>query len=93
MKAMHFFLIALFVLVQTAQALERVKYNNPDLIVDLGVGLWAWPIPMDYDSDGDYDLLVSCPDKPSSTTARFLRRDRSDKPRRNDSLQPELQRQ
>jgi hypothetical protein len=45
-------------------ALERVKYNNPGLIVDLGVGLWAWPLPMDYDSDGDYDMVVSCPDKP-----------------------------
>ncbi|MHC4536823.1 MAG: FG-GAP repeat domain-containing protein [Planctomycetota bacterium] len=45
-------------------SLERVKYNNPGLIVDLGVGLWAWPLPMDYDSDGDYDLVVSCTDKP-----------------------------
>ena len=45
-------------------ALERVKYNNPGLIVDLGVGLWAWPLPMDYDSDGDYDIVASCPDKP-----------------------------
>ena len=43
---------------------QRIKYNNPGLVVDLGVGLWAWPIPMDYDSDGDNDLLVSCPDKP-----------------------------
>ena len=23
--------------------LQRVKYNNPGLVVDLGVG-WAWPI-------------------------------------------------
>lgn len=45
-------------------ALERVKYNHPGLVVDLGVGLWAWPLPMDYDSDGDYDLVVCCPDKP-----------------------------
>ena len=43
---------------------ERVKYNNPGLVVNLGVGLWAWPLPMDYDNDGDYDMLVSCPDKP-----------------------------
>ena len=42
--------------------LEPVRYNNPGLVVDLGVGLWAWPLPMDYDSDGDMDLLVSCPD-------------------------------
>jgi len=44
--------------------LERLKYNNPGLVVDLGVGLQPWPLPMDYDGDGDYDLLVSCPDKP-----------------------------
>ena len=44
--------------------LERVKYNNPGLVVDLGVGLWAWPLPMDFDSDGDIDLLVSCYDTP-----------------------------
>jgi len=43
-----------------------LKYNNPGLKVDLGVGLWAWPLPMDYDGDGDMDLLVSCPDKPSN---------------------------
>lgn len=42
----------------------RVKYNNPDLIVDLGVGLWGAPIPMDYDNDGLMDLLMSCPDIP-----------------------------
>ncbi|NOY00347.1 MAG: VCBS repeat-containing protein, partial [Verrucomicrobia bacterium] len=46
--------------------LEPLKYNNPGLKVDLGVGLWAWPMPMDYDGDGDMDLLVACPDKPSN---------------------------
>ncbi|MBX2840485.1 MAG: VCBS repeat-containing protein [Flammeovirgaceae bacterium] len=49
---------------QTVQKFERISYNNPDLVVDLGVGLWAWPLPMDYDEDGDYDLLVSCKDVP-----------------------------
>ncbi len=44
----------------------RLKYNNPDLIVDLGVGLWANPIPVDWDNDGDTDLMVSCTDKPSN---------------------------
>ncbi len=44
--------------------LERIKYNHPGLVVDLGAGLWAWPLPMDFDKDGDLDLLVSCPDKP-----------------------------
>jgi hypothetical protein len=47
-----------------SDSLQRMKYNNPGLVVDLGVGLWAWPLPMDYDNDGDNDLLVSCPDKP-----------------------------
>jgi len=47
-----------------AAGLEPIQYNNPGLVVDLGVGLWAWPLPMDYDGDGDLDLLVSCPDVP-----------------------------
>ncbi len=45
-------------------SLERLKYNHPGLVVDLGVGLWAWPLPMDFDGDGDLDLAVNCPDKP-----------------------------
>lgn len=48
------------------QNLDRIKYNNPGLTVDLGVGLWAWPVPYDVDGDGDLDLIVSCPDKPSN---------------------------
>ena len=51
-------------LLTTSSKFERLKYNNPDLIVDLGVGLWALPLPMDYDNDGDFDLLVSCKDVP-----------------------------
>jgi len=47
-----------------ARSLERVQYNHPGLVVDLGVGLWAWPMPMDWDGDGDLDLVVSCPDVP-----------------------------
>jgi hypothetical protein len=50
---------------------ERVKYNNPGLVVDLGVGLWAWPLPMDFDNDGDYDLIICCPDKPYNGTYFF----------------------
>src|SRR6476660_7954342 len=50
----------------TAGELARLKYNHPGLIVDLGVGLWAWPVPCDADNDGDFDLIVSCPDKPSN---------------------------
>jgi hypothetical protein len=48
----------------SAAGLERLKYNHPGLVVDLGVGLWAWPLPMDFDRDGDLDLVVNCPDKP-----------------------------
>ena len=44
--------------------MPRLAYNNPGLLVDLGVGLWAWPLPMDFDGDGDLDLVVNCPDKP-----------------------------
>lgn len=54
-----------------AGELEALRYNNPGLVVDLGVGLWAWPMPMDYDGDGDLDLVVSCPDKPSNGTYFF----------------------
>jgi hypothetical protein len=46
--------------------LERVRYNNPGLTVDLGVGLWAQPLPMDYDNDGDVDLLCATADVPSN---------------------------
>jgi hypothetical protein len=51
--------------------LERVPYNHPGLVVDLGVGLWAWPLPMDFDRDGDLDLVVSCQDKPYNGTYFF----------------------
>jgi hypothetical protein len=54
-----------------SNSFERLKYNNPGLVVDLGVGLWAWPLPMDYDNDGDYDMVVSCPDKPYNGTYFF----------------------
>jgi len=49
-----------------ADELAPLKYNHPGLVVDLGVGLWAWPVPCDADGDGDFDLIVSCPDKPSN---------------------------
>jgi hypothetical protein len=63
------FLIAL--LLASARALEPLAYNNPGLTVDLGVGLWAWPVPCDADEDGDFDLIVSCPDKPSNGVYLF----------------------
>ncbi len=56
---------------EAGSKLERLKFNNPGLVVDLGVGLWAWPMPMDYDGDGDLDLVVSCPDVPSNGTYFF----------------------
>ncbi len=49
-----------------ADELEPLRFNHPGLVVDLGVGLWAWPVPCDADGDGDFDLIVSCPDKPSN---------------------------
>ncbi|QXD26329.1 VCBS repeat-containing protein [Opitutia bacterium ISCC 51] len=51
--------------------LQRLQYNNPGQVVDLGVGLWAWPMPMDFDQDGDFDLVVVCPDKPFNGTYFF----------------------
>jgi hypothetical protein len=53
------------------ERLQRLQYNNPGLVVDLGVGLWAWPMPMDFDGDGDFDLVVVCPDKPFNGTYFF----------------------
>ena len=46
--------------------LQRLKYNHPGLMVDLGVGLWAWPLPMDFNDNGLTDLLVVCTDMPSN---------------------------
>ena len=62
---------ALFLLTAPLCALEPLPYHNPGLAVDLGVGLWAWPVPCDADGDGDYDLIVSCPDKPSNGVYLF----------------------
>ncbi len=66
-------LVAIGLLLQAAAAQDLVplKYQNPCLVVDLGVGLWAFPLPMDFDGDGDLDLVVSCPDKPSNGTYFF----------------------
>ena len=67
MKRLLIILVAaLCPLALQAEDLERLRYNHPGLVVDLGVGLWAWPLPVDYDQDGDLDLLVSCPDKPAN---------------------------
>lgn len=72
MKPLHAFAAALLgIACSRADALERLKYNHPDLVVDLGVGLWAWPLPMDFDGDGDLDLVVNCPDAPYNGTYFF----------------------
>ena len=50
---------AILCLVASANALERLPYNNPGLAVDLGVGLWAWSSSnfVDFDGDGIPDFL------------------------------------
>ena len=53
-----------FLLCQPELEFTRVEYNNPGLVVDLGVGLWAQPLPMDFDEDGDYDMVVATNDVP-----------------------------
>ncbi|MCB9206395.1 MAG: VCBS repeat-containing protein [Ignavibacteriales bacterium] len=40
-------------------SLNKLEYNNPDILVDLDVGFKSVPMPMDFDGDGDYDLLIS----------------------------------
>ena len=49
----------------------QLRYHNPQLQVDLAVGLWASPLPIDYDNDGDFDLIVSCTDIPFNGTYLF----------------------
>ena len=56
---------------EVTTGLQQLRFGNPSLTVDLGVGLWALPMPMDYDGDGDLDLLISCPDLPSNGTYFF----------------------
>ncbi|MCA9040135.1 MAG: VCBS repeat-containing protein [Planctomycetaceae bacterium] len=53
------------------QDMLMLDYNQPNLAVDLGVGLWSFPLPIDYDEDGDLDLVVACPDKPYNGTYFF----------------------
>ncbi len=41
------------------EGINKLRYNNPDLLVDLDVGFKSVPMPMDFDGDGDIDLLIS----------------------------------
>lgn len=61
---------------------ERIalRYNNPDLTVDLGVGLWGIPLPTDWNGDGLTDLVVSCPDKPYKGLYLFINIGTQDEP-------------
>ena len=51
--------------------LTRIRYNNPDLLVDLGVGLWAVPFPVDYTGNGQNDLLVGSGGRPYNGIFHF----------------------
>ena len=51
--------------------IERIKYNNPGLKADVGVGLWGWPLPIDYNHDGLMDLVVVGSGKPYNGTDLF----------------------
>ena len=65
MKKTFLILLVLGLCINTiAQEEIRLKQNNPDLAVNLGVGLWGMPIPVDYDGDGLMDILMTCPDTP-----------------------------
>src|SRR6188768_3249833 len=44
----------------------KLSYQNPGLVVDVGVGLWASPMPMDFNHDGLMDLIVVCTGLPSN---------------------------
>lgn len=59
---------------------EILSYNNENLTVDLGVGLWSFPIPYDYDGDGLTDLIVNCPDVPTKGLYYFRNIGTSDDP-------------
>ena len=48
-----------------------VPYNNPDLLVDVGVGAWASSFVVDNNGDGYMDLIVSGNSKPYNGTYIF----------------------
>lgn len=54
-----------------AEELERLPYNHPGLVVDVGVGLWAQPMVFDLDDNGTPDLLLATADVPYKGTYFF----------------------
>ena len=66
MQTILFGLVVGSLALQPSAPLERLKFNHPGLVVDLGVGLWAFPLPMDFHGTGHFDMVVDCPDKPSN---------------------------
>jgi hypothetical protein len=53
-------------LTKTTGRVPKLAYNNPSLLVDVGVGLWASPLPIDFNHDGLTDLVVVCTGLPSN---------------------------
>ncbi|MGI6458480.1 MAG: hypothetical protein ACOX5R_23090 [bacterium] len=49
---MMFIFLCTYTDAESSHESRRVAYNHPDLVVDLGIGLWAIPLPMDWDGDG-----------------------------------------
>ena len=46
----------------------RMKFNNPGLVVDMGIGIWGRAEPYDYDGDGRRDIILRSFSKPSQWT-------------------------
>ncbi len=53
--------------------LEKLRYNNDGLVVDLGVGLWGHAFPVDYEGQGRVSLLVASSGVPSNGIYLFTR--------------------
>ncbi len=58
---------------------QSIKYNNPGLVVDLGVGLWGWPVPCEHKGGGGLsDLVLVAGGSPSKGTYYFENTGRKD---------------
>lgn len=58
---------------ENASAFQRVLYNNEELVVDLGVGLWGRAYPVDFEGQGRLSLLVATPDTPANGIYLYTR--------------------